>query len=94
MKLEIEIDSYYEASFVLGTEYKNHPEIDWDRIAINNMLNKSLKESNLLETNKDYMLSVRKATYNELDPDLEGCIKYTIRLRPITKLEILKNKGE
>lgn len=88
MKLEIEIDSDYEASFILGTEYKNHPEIDWDRIAINNMLNKSLKESNLLETNKDYMLSVRKFEDSALDSDVEDCIRYQMRLSPVTKLEV------
>ena len=88
MKLEIEIDSDYEASFILGTEYKNHPEIDWDRIAINNMLNKSLKESNLLETNKDYMLSVRKFEDSALDSDVEDCIRYQMRLSPIAKLEV------
>ena len=88
MKLEIEIDSDYEASFILGTEYKNHPEIDWDRIAINNMLNKSLKESNLLETNKDYILSIRKFEDSALDSDVEDCIRYQMRLSPVTKLEV------
>ena len=88
MKLEIEIDSDYEASFILGTEYKNHPEIDWDWIAINNMLNKSLKESNLLEINKDYMLSVRKFEDSALDSDVEDCIRYQMRLSPIAKLEV------
>lgn len=94
MKLEIETKSTYEASIRLGTDYDNHPEVDWDKIAIDNMLNKLLRGDKVLKPNQDYVLSIRKDTDNALDPDLEDCIKYTIRLRPITKLEILKNKGE
>lgn len=94
MKLEIETNQTYEASFRLGTDYENHPEVDWDNIAIDNILNKLLREDKILKPNQDYVLSIRKNTDNALDPDLEDCIKYTIRFRPITKLEILKNKGE
>lgn len=90
MKLDIKTKSAYEAAFRLGTDYENHPEVNWDKIAIDNMLNKLLRGDKVLKSNQDYVLSIRKDTDRALDPDLEDCIKYRMRLRPITKLEIIK----
>ena len=88
MKLEIEIGSPVEANFRIGLGYDGL-ELDLDSIGVEAAFKKFFKTTKIFEPNKDYLLLVKKDVENLLDPDIEDCMKYTIRVCPIDKVKIL-----
>ena len=59
---------------------------------LDNLFQKFLREKEVIKPNQDYILSIRKFEDNALDPDIEDCMKYQMRISPLTKLEIKESK--
>ena len=88
MKLEIETRNSVESNFRIGLGY-DELELDLDNMGIEAAFKKLLKSADTFEPNKDYLLLIKKDVENLLDPDVEDCMKYTIRVYPIDKVKVL-----
>ena len=88
MKLEIETRNPVESNFRIGLGY-DELELDLDNMGIEAAFKKLFKSTDTFEPNKDYLLLIKKDVENLLDPDVEDCMKYMIRVYPIDKVKVL-----
>ena len=91
-KLEVEFDETFEASFRVGLLEENIIREGFETVILDNLFQKFLREKEVIKPNQDYILSIRKFEDNALDPDIEDCMKYQMRISPLTKLEIKESK--
>lgn len=87
-KLEVEFDETFEASFRVGLMENGLIREGFETIILDNLFQKFLRERDVIKPNQNYILSIRKFEDNALDPDMEDCIKYQMRISPLTKLEV------
>ena len=94
-KLEVEFDEIFEASFRVGMLEEDLIKEGFETVILDNLFQKFLREKETIKPNQDYILSIRKFEDNALDPDMEDCIRYQMRISPLTKLEVKeKHKNE
>ena len=94
-KLEVEFDETFEASFRVGLLEEDLIREGFETAIVDNLFQKFLRERGVIKPNQDYILSIRKFEDNALDLDIEDCMKYQMRLSPLTKLEVKeKHKNE
>ena len=92
-KLEIEFEDIFESSFRVGLLEDDLIREGFETVILDNLFQKFLREKEVIKPNQDYILSIRKFEDSVLDPDTEDCIKYQMRLSPLTKVEVKeKNK--
>ena len=91
-RLEVEFDETFEASFRVGLLEEDIIREGFETVILDNLFQKFLREREIIEPNQDYILSIRKFEDNALDPDIEDCIKYQMRLSPLTKVEVKESK--
>lgn len=91
-KLEVEFDETFEASFRVGLLEEDIIREGFETVILDNLFQKFLREKEVIKSNQDYILSIRKFEDNALDPDIEDCMKYQMRLSPLTKVEVKESK--
>ena len=87
-KLEVEFDEPFETSFRVGLMENDLIREGFETVILDNLFQKFLRERDVIKPNQDYILSIRKFEDNTLDPDMEDCIKYQMRISPLTKLVV------
>lgn len=91
-KLEVEFDETFEASFRVGLLEEGLIREGFETVILDNLFQKFLREREVIKPNQDYILSIRKFEDSALDPDIEDCMKYQMRLSPLTKVEVKESK--
>ena len=86
-RIEVEFDETFEASFRVGLLEENIIREGFETVILNKLLQKFL-EKEIIKSNQDYILTIRKFEDSALDSDVEDCIRYQMRLSPITKVEV------
>lgn len=87
-RLEVEFDETFESSFRVGLLEDGLIREGFENVILDNLFQKFLKEKEVIKPNQDYIISIRKFEDSALDPDTEDCIKYQMRLSPLTKVEV------
>lgn len=87
-RLEVEFDETFEASFRVGLLEEDIIREGFETVILDNLFQKFLREKEVIKPNQDYILSIRKFEGSALDPDIEDCIKYQMRIAPLTRLEV------
>ena len=91
-RLEVEFDETFEASFRVGLLEDGLIREGFENVILDNLFQKFLREKEVIKPNQDYILSIRKFEDNVLNPDIEDCMKYQMRLSPLTKVEVKESK--
>lgn len=90
-KLEVEFENILESSFRVNMLEEELVK-GFETTILDNLFQKFLREKNIIKPNQDYIISIRKFEDSVLDPDIEDCIKYQMRLSPLTKVEVKESK--
>lgn len=91
-RLEVEFDKTFEASFRVGLLEEGLIREGFETVILDNLFQKCLREKEVIKPNQDYIVSIRKFEDSALDPDIEDCMKYQMRLSPLTKVEVKESK--